>query len=90
MITFAEFLNAQPSNLKNSLEHVEASWDDFLHELYTYLSTNEHKYDSHAAKFGNLTCEHPCQQMYKIAKNVEKGFKKMKEGLSLLGAHEMI
>ncbi len=61
-----------------------------MRELHDHLRDNMSKYDAHHSKFGNLSSEHPDQQLYRVVKQVEKGFKKMKEGLSKLGAHEMI
>jgi hypothetical protein len=90
MRTFAEFLNQQPQNLKTSWQGVESSWDHFLHDLHDHLRDNMGKFDAHHQKFGGLSTEHPDQQLYRIVKLIEKGFKKMKEGLSDLGAHEML
>ncbi len=90
MKTFAEFLNDQPQNLKGSWDTVEHSWETFLQDLHDHMRDNMGKYDAHHSKFGNLSSEHPDQQLYRVVKQVEKGFKKVKEGLSRLGAHEMI
>jgi hypothetical protein len=90
MRTFAEFLNDQPPNLKNAWNKVELSWDDFLRELHDHLRDNMGKYDAHHSKFGNLSSEHPDQQLDRVVRYIEKGMKRMKNGLSSLGAHEMI
>ena len=90
MRTFAEFLNDQPQNLKGSWQRVELSWGEFLRELHDHLRDNMGKYDAHHSKFGNLSSEHPDQRLYRVVSVIEKGFRKMKEGLSDLGAHEMI
>lgn len=90
MKTFVEFLNAQPKNLESSWGQVEQVWGGFLKELHEHMQSNMGKYDTHHSKFGDLSSEHPDQHLYRIVKSIEKGFKKMKEGLNLLGAHEMI
>jgi len=90
MRTFAEFLNDQPPNLKGAWHDVEASWDNFLRELHDHMRNNMEKYDAHHSKFGNLASEHPDQHLYRIVRTIEKDFKKVKEALSGLGAHEMI
>lgn len=54
------------------------------------MRDNMGKYDAHHAKFGNLSSEHPDQSLHRVVSHIEKGFKKMKESLNALGAHEMI
>lgn len=90
MKTFVEFLNAQPNTLKASWHRVEMSWEAFLREVHDHLRDNMGKYDAHHGKFGNLSSEHPDEQLGRIIKHVEKTFDKMKESLDKLGAHEMI
>lgn len=90
MRTFSEFLNAQPKNLAGSWEKVEHAWGEFLKELHEHMRDNMSKYDAHHSKFGQLSSEHPDQHLYRVVKSVEKSFKKVKEGLGALGAHEMI
>lgn len=90
MRTFVEFLNAQPQNLENSWRRVETTWEEFLRELHDHLRDNMGKYDAHHAKFGNLSNEHPDQKLHGIVSSIEKGFEKLKDSLSSLGAHEML
>lgn len=90
MRTFTEFLNAQPQNLKGSWERVETTWEDFVTELRYHLHDNGNKYDSHHAKFGNLTSEHPDQSLNRVIRQIEKEFKNMKASLNKLGAYQMI
>lgn len=90
MKTFAEFLNDEPATLKTSWQDLEDSWTRFLHDLHAHVDKNAGKYDAHHAKFGNFTGEHPDEQLGELAKGIDDHFKRMKEALSRLGAHEMI
>lgn len=90
MKTFIEFLNSQPENLSISWQELEVAWENFLQELHNHMSDRMGKYDAHHAKFGNLSSEHPDESLHRVVTHIEKGFKKMKESLNTLGAHEMI
>jgi hypothetical protein len=90
MMTFTEFLNSQPDNLKGAWTQVETAWEEYLRQLHAHLAENLHKYDTHHAKFGRLASEHPDARLDVIVRKVEKHFEKMKEELSRLGAHQMI
>lgn len=90
MRTFSEFLNQKPSSLNTSWEKVEDTWEGFLQELHNHLRDNMTKYDAHHSKFGDLSGEHPDKHLDRVVKIIEKGFEKMKEGLTHLGAYEII
>jgi hypothetical protein len=90
MKTFEEYLNQPSDDIKGAWKQVETSWEQYLRNLHDHLRDNMGKYDAYHSKFGNLSSEHPDQYIDGIIKAIEKDFKKMKETLSKLGAHQMV